>query len=121
MSDLLAIGCESYSVPEDIREHVDLIRPTVHFFHHDPDPDTTLTGTPTFNNPTAHLPETASLDDCDKFITPQCLRRLYSIDYKPEVPHLNSFGIGVSSFAISLSFPDPTQSNSLRKRILAAI
>jgi tripeptidyl-peptidase-1 len=97
VSDLLAIGCESYSVPEDIREHVDLIRPTVHFFHHDS--DTTLTNAPTFNNPTARVPEVLSLDDCDKFITPQCLRGLYSINYKPKVPQLNSFGVGMSSFA----------------------
>jgi tripeptidyl-peptidase-1 len=99
VSDLLAIGCEYYSVPEDIREHVDLIRPTVHFFQHGPSKSpehfhTTLSKPPTFN-----VPETPSLDDCDKFITPQCLRKLYSINYKPEVPQLNSLGIGVSPFA----------------------
>jgi len=105
VSDLLAIGCESYSVPEDIREHVDLVRPTVHFIQHglpkSPEhSDTTLSQAPT----TFNAPETPSLDDCDKFITPQCLRWLYSIDYKPEVPQLNSLGIGVSSFVNFICF-----------------
>jgi len=100
VSDLLAIGCESYSLPEEIGEHVDLIRPTVHFFHHDSSKspehsDTTLGKALKFYKPTPHVP-TPSLDDCDKFITPQCLRKLYSIDYKPKVPQLNSLGIGVS-------------------------
>ncbi len=106
VSDFFAIGCESYSVPEDIREHVDLVRPTVHFFHHvhdDPHEspehsDTPLSDLPTFNKPVPHVPKAPTLADCDKFITPQCLRMLYSIDYKPERPQLNSLGIGVSSF-----------------------
>lgn len=102
VSNLLAtIGCESYSVPEDIREHVDLIRPTVHFSHHDlsESPENSGTNPPARSKPKTHVPGVLTLDDCDKFITPQCLRELYSIDYKPEVPQLNSLGVGVSSFA----------------------
>lgn len=58
---------------------------------------------PTGHEITARVP-TSSLDYCDKYITPQCLRSLYSIDYKPVVPQLNSLGIGVSSFTNSLAF-----------------
>jgi len=107
VSDLLAIGCEFYSVPEDVREHVDLIRPTVHFSHHvhgdqsesSEHSDTTLNKAPLVNNPISHVPKDGpSLNHCDKYTTPQCLRMLYSIDYKPKLPQLNSFGIGVYSF-----------------------
>lgn len=53
-------GCESYSLPEHIREHVDLVKPTVHFNHRLSAPpvkrsqkfkrtDTRL-GMPSFNN-----------------------------------------------------------------------
>lgn len=122
------IGCESYSVPEDIREHVDLIRPTVHFFHHDSSKspehsDTTLDKAPTFN----HVPKTPSLDDCDKFITPQCLRKLYSIDYKPEVPQLNSLGIleftpqAYLGSDLDLFFSRFSMSQEKRRPVLASI
>jgi tripeptidyl-peptidase I len=34
---LQQIGCHSYSVPAHVQEHVDLIKPTVHFTHHVPE------------------------------------------------------------------------------------
>ena len=99
------IGSESYSIPEHIREHVDLIKPTVHFLHRVPDDPAFLRkrsnvnlGDPSsFNGPKtngATVTEAMSLATCDKFTTPACLRALYSIDYKPQVPKNNSFGIG---------------------------
>jgi tripeptidyl-peptidase-1 len=97
------ISCESSLVPEEVREHVDLIRvthvhkdaPLLKYSNH------TQSKTPSFSKP---LPDgivvhgVPSLANCDKFTTPQCLRQLYSIDIKPEVPQRNSFAVGLSSF-----------------------
>jgi hypothetical protein len=96
VSNPLVIGCESYSVPEDISDHVDLIRSSVHHVHDNQAPlfkhsNTTLSKAPSLCKPT-----TDDVGNCDKLTTPQCLRALYSIDHKPKVPHLNSLGIGVS-------------------------
>jgi tripeptidyl-peptidase I len=38
-----------------------------------------------------------SLATCDTYTTLDCLRALYSIDYKPQVPDQNSMGIGAPS------------------------
>ncbi|KAI0305653.1 subtilisin-like protein [Multifurca ochricompacta] len=98
------IGCESYSLPDHVREHVELIKPTVHFVHRVPDDpalslkrSTNKLGAPSsYNGPKtngAQVADALSLATCDKFITPECLRALYSIEYEPIVPHLNSYGI----------------------------
>jgi tripeptidyl-peptidase I len=103
------IGCKSYSVPEYMREHVELIKPTVHFVHHLPDVPSPLRkrdklGAPGSNNGpkpngvNVTDPDSWSLASCDRFIRPDCLRALYNIHYyKPQKPNLNSYGIGVSS------------------------
>jgi tripeptidyl-peptidase-1 len=36
-----------------------------------------------------------SLEDCDKQITPLCLRALYGLSYEPVATDKNSFGVGV--------------------------
>jgi tripeptidyl-peptidase I len=97
-------------MPDHVREHIELIKPTVHFVHHIPDDPTLLrkrfdnklgmpsdkTG-PKTNGVKVTESDLLSIANCDKFITPDCLRALYEIDYEPEVPHLNSFGIGMFS------------------------
>ncbi|KAI0063498.1 subtilisin-like protein [Artomyces pyxidatus] len=97
------IGCHSYSVPEHVREHVELIKPTVHFNHRAVAPSRSRKrenpnlGSPSSNNgPKTNgvkvtLPPT--LDNCDEFITPDCLRALYQIKYHPIATHKNSYGI----------------------------
>ncbi|KAI0266714.1 subtilisin-like protein [Gloeopeniophorella convolvens] len=98
------ISCDSYSLPKHIQDHVDLVKPTVHFNHrvpHDPvylpKRSVNKLGLPSsFNGPKTNgekITITPTLDNCDKFTTPDCLRALYSINYKPIVPHLNSYGI----------------------------
>jgi len=99
------ISCHSYSVPEHVREHVDIIKPTVHFGHRLPAPVANSRdgiakrrlGLPT----SVHGPKTLgqkvritpALENCDEFITPDCLRALYSFNYKPVATHKNSYGI----------------------------
>ncbi|KAI0256020.1 subtilisin-like protein [Lactifluus subvellereus] len=97
-------SCESYSVPDYIREHVELIKPTVHFVHHLPDAPSSLRKRDKLGAPDSiHGPKTigtkvTSLDslspaNCDKFTTPDCLRALYNIYYKPQKPNDNPYGI----------------------------
>jgi len=108
ISWILRLTCVIGSIPEHIREHVDLIKPTVHFLHRAPDDPAVLRkrsnvhlGDPSsFNRPKtngASVTWPMSLAICDKYIIPDSLRVLYSIDYKPKVPNENSFGIGGSS------------------------
>ena len=100
---LFPLGCKSYSVPVHVREHIDLIKPTVHFIHH-PNPNAlqkrginlgspSVHSGPKTNNKHITLPST--LANCDEMITPDCLRALYSIDHKPVATAKNSFGIGM--------------------------
>ncbi|THH07970.1 hypothetical protein EW146_g9146 [Bondarzewia mesenterica] len=98
------ISCHSYSVPKHIQEHVDLIKPTVHFNHRAAGEPAGLgkrsagklgnpsssTG-PKTNGKKAKVP--TSLETCDQFITPDCLRALYNIKYNPVSTNKNSFGI----------------------------
>ena len=97
-------------MPEDIREHIDLIKPTVHFLHRVPTPDQVQTDNVmrkrSFERPSTHIKlgskvkadGTAvslppSLANCDEIITLDCLRALYSIDRKPTETKKNTFGI----------------------------
>ncbi|KIK70403.1 hypothetical protein GYMLUDRAFT_32410 [Collybiopsis luxurians FD-317 M1] len=98
------IGCHEYSVPAEIREHIDLIKPTVHF-NHRPSPKSTSKfkragnlGKPSSSTgpkKSANArPVPPSLANCDKMITLDCLRTLYDVpDFKPVSTHKNSYGI----------------------------
>lgn len=99
-------GCHEYSVPADVRDHVDLIKPTVHFTQNPSPrnpvkrrsfepigvPGTGLQFGPKTNGKLVKI--TPVLEDCDEIITPDCLRALYSIDHTPVASHKNTFGIG---------------------------
>ncbi|KAH9978694.1 subtilisin-like protein [Lactifluus volemus] len=87
------ISCESYSVPDHVHEHVELIKPTVHFVHRIPDDPALLRKRSDSGLPLSIGPKTKGvivtgsdvldLASCDQFTTPECLRRA----------DLNSFGI----------------------------
>ncbi|KAI9435149.1 subtilisin-like protein [Lactarius indigo] len=100
------IGCLSYSVPELISDHVEIIKPTVHFNHRIPEylarqsrrANSNHLGQPLIT----HLPraptngakiDARSLANCDQFITPECLRALYDFCYIPKATEKNSYGI----------------------------
>lgn len=112
-------GCDSYSVPEHIREHIDLIKPTVHFNHASITPSTrnlskrglvnlgmpSMDPGPKTNGKKITAAPQAGVANCDEMITLDCLRALYSIDYTPVVTDKNSFGIGkqvLSSYSVSM-------------------
>ncbi|KAI0642913.1 subtilisin-like protein [Trametes meyenii] len=99
------IGCHSYSVPEHVREHIDIIQPTVHFRHRLPRTDqlqkrtlgqfgkleAAIHGGPKTDGKQVTI--TPGLEDCDEHITLDCLRALYSINHTPVATANNSFGI----------------------------
>ncbi|KAF7976406.1 hypothetical protein HWV62_6805 [Athelia sp. TMB] len=99
------IGCHSYSVPAHISEHVDLIRPTVHFKHtpparssgnnlrkrismhlaaQHPRPNSNIASASSANN---------ALAKCSQLITPDCVKALYKVNYTPTQSAKNSYGI----------------------------
>lgn len=102
------IGCQTYSVPAHIREHIDLIKPTVHF-NHRPSPKSVnkfkragdlgkpSSSTGPKKNPVSKPVSSGSippaLADCDEMITLDCLKALYSVpDFKPKSKD-NTYGI----------------------------
>lgn len=101
-------GCDSYSVPEHVREHIDLIKPTVHFNHILANPSTlnlakrglvnlgmpSMDPGPKTNGKKVTTVPQAGVANCDEMITLDCLRALYSIEYTPVATDKNSFGIG---------------------------
>ncbi|KAI0266070.1 subtilisin-like protein [Gloeopeniophorella convolvens] len=99
------IGCHEYSVPDHIRDHVEMIKPTVHFNTRVPEDPRRLRkranpshlGQPSSpNGPKTNgvkVDAKPSLGQCDQFITPDCLRALYNFYYTPKATNKNSYGI----------------------------
>ncbi|KAF8964244.1 Pro-kumamolisin, activation domain-containing protein [Flammula alnicola] len=94
-------GCHNYSVPAHVREHIDLIRPTVQF-NHRPSPLALRKRGGGLGMPSARtgpkksdklITVTPSLDTCDENITLDCLRALYAVNYTPVATAKNSYGI----------------------------
>ncbi|KAJ7162822.1 subtilisin-like protein [Mycena filopes] len=100
-------GCQNYSLPLHVREHVDIIKPTVEFNHHIPttrlkrrkDPLTPPATNVKTNVKTdgirldAAAASELSLATCDQAILPECLRALYNFNYTPRATKKNTFGI----------------------------
>ncbi|KAN0081424.1 Peptidase S8/S53 domain containing protein [Tylopilus felleus] len=100
------VACESYHLPEHLGPHVDFVTPTIHFDAKLPKRSgngQTLksVGLPISGNgpkTTGIVLDIAQLNvtdllNCDKRITPSCLRALYGFFYEPRVPWNNSYGI----------------------------
>ena len=78
----------SYSVPDDLTRHVDLIQPTTRFGQLAPEKSTIfdmkyLDGPQLASVKASHTPQAAAdgAASCDREVTPACLRRLYNINY----------------------------------------
>jgi tripeptidyl-peptidase-1 len=92
------IGCQDYSVPAHVQEHIDLIKPTVQFNPHAAAPRGKKRA---INRPSTTLKTNgvkvtkpaSTLSNCDNIITPDCLRALYNFHYTPRETKKNSFGI----------------------------
>ncbi|KLO11791.1 subtilisin-like protein [Schizopora paradoxa] len=97
------ISCHSYHVPAHIKEHVDLIQPTVHFDHsanrrqkqkrQNGSKDLIQSHLRSGKTLGKEVTVPTDLADCDTMITLDCLRALYSVDYTPVATDKNTFGI----------------------------
>lgn len=106
-----SISCDHYSIPENIRSHIDFITPTVAttVIKSTRQERRSSTNSPELNKILAlhphkvgsefkpsHLPA-QNLSNCDTFTTPDCLRALYGIPIgKTTNPH-NSLGVYTQS------------------------
>ncbi|KAG4025185.1 hypothetical protein MFRU_064g00220 [Monilinia fructicola] len=95
-----------YSVPDDVAKHIDLIFPTTYF-------GKTVANAPTKLSKRATLATNASTDACSKYVTPQCIKQLYSIgNYTPSVSSGSRIGFG-SFLNESASYSDLFQFEEL--------
>lgn len=94
-------GCHNYSLPAHVRDHIDLIRPTVQF-NHRPSPLALRKRGGGLGMPSARtgpkksdklVTITPTLATCDENITLDCLRALYAVNYTPVATAKNSYGI----------------------------
>ncbi|KAK5130674.1 hypothetical protein LTR08_001835 [Meristemomyces frigidus] len=111
------VACEEYSLPSHLKEHIDLVSPTVHFDakvrQREATPEGELekrdvpdagrgVGKPGWGS----LPKGGwrlgghhhhklqnDLDMCDEYITPDCLRSLYEFGVNTQANKKNSYGI----------------------------
>lgn len=98
------LACESYSIPESVKEHIDFIMPTVHLI---PRPSKSARS---LNKRKSHdlslqpiKTSTLALSDqrmkpkdlsiCDSFTTPDCLRALYNMPEGKTANPKNTYGI----------------------------
>ncbi|TFK47450.1 subtilisin-like protein [Heliocybe sulcata] len=96
------VACDSYSLPEHVSKHVDIVLPTIHFdavVKRDGGSSHTLSN---IGQPGVGLvPKTTGtissilneLENCDEQITLACLRALYEVVYVPVATSENSYGI----------------------------
>ncbi|KAG2122346.1 subtilisin-like protein [Suillus clintonianus] len=95
------IACDSYHLPEHVVPHVDFVTPTIHFdarIEKRNSQSRVPIGQP---GQGGSSPKTTGqidgildqIEDCDKQITPICLRALYGLWYQPVSGNSNSYGI----------------------------
>jgi tripeptidyl-peptidase-1 len=86
-----ALRALSYSVPDHVAAHIDLVQPTTRFGNLGArksaifDMHPVELGGAVIPGPKAHSPLNSS-DPCQSNINPECLRTLYNIRYKPAAP-----------------------------------
>ncbi|KAJ4294214.1 Tripeptidyl-peptidase sed2 [Kalmusia sp. IMI 367209] len=68
-----------YSVPDDVAEHINLVQPTTRFsaIRANHETNREIYGIQLASTPNVTV-------NCDAGITPQCLKTLYKVDYKPD-------------------------------------
>ena len=96
-------ACNAYHLPIHVSPHIEIVTPSIYF-------DTVLKKRGSASLPAkkiglpgvGHTPKTTGkiktlfkdLKNCDKMITPLCLRVLYGFFYQPSASDKNTFGIG---------------------------
>lgn len=91
-------GCQNYSLPAQVAEHVDFVVPTVQ-------PNIKLVKSaneqrslsrrnPPLQARAGSAIPSGSLAGCDTAVVPSCLKTLYNMGYTPKATNRNTFGIG---------------------------
>ncbi|KAJ7264075.1 peptidase S8/S53 domain-containing protein [Mycena haematopus] len=82
-------ACDSYSLPEHIADHIELITPTVQ-----PNIKLGLSARPSERSTMSRKRSAPLLPvGCDQAFIPACIRSLYNMTYVPKATDRNSFGI----------------------------
>jgi tripeptidyl-peptidase-1 len=99
--DSYVVRTESYSLPRDLHEHVNVVAPTTyfgnmrgmratHFLQPDPEPEVEVGNSKASANPTPGAVPTS----CNNRITPACLMALYNTtSYTPQATDTNRIGV----------------------------
>lgn len=96
VSDSRSSACQSYSIPDDVARHVDIITPTVQGNNKLSKSLTPAERQFKTRQTTSSAPTTGTgTTECDTAITPECLKVLYNMTYTPQATDRNSFGIGI--------------------------
>lgn len=101
-TDRSFLGCHSYQLPVDVGEHVDFIIPAVqHSLTVSDAPLQRRDDSRYKSNIWRQTQGSADLSRCHEAMTPDCLRALYNITYKPKTPAANnSFAVGAFIFVL---------------------
>lgn len=87
------IRTQQYSLPDEVAKHVDMIEPTTRF------PRDARPRKPGSVHPDQALQEQIDQNDCDRTITPDCLRALYNLPLISTLRNTSAYGhIGVAGF-----------------------
>ena len=101
MLNICPLGCQNYSLPAQVAEHVDFIVPTVQQNIKLVKSSVKQRSPPRRNPPlqardvnTGSAIPSGSLAGCDTAVVPSCLKTLYNMSYTPKATDRNTFGIG---------------------------
>ena len=104
-------ACNSYHLPIHVSPHIEIVTPSIYFDtvlkrRSSTSPPAKKVGLPGVENTLKSTGKTKTLfkdlKNCDKMITPLCLRVLYGFFYQPSASDRNTFGIGGLTFYHSI-------------------
>lgn len=84
VKDVRRLRTLGYSIPESVAAHVNMIQPTTRFGQIHPNHGTYHTQPAPGENVAAPAQSHANLTDCNKVVTPQCLKFLYNVNYQAD-------------------------------------
>ena len=109
------IACDAYHLPAHIAPHVDFVTPSVHFDAKLTRRDSTQPARAIGQPGSGNGPKSggklqgavpSDVSTCNEYITLDCLRELYGLEYTPNATGSNSYGIGRRIIGL---IPSPTK------------
>jgi len=90
-------GCQNYSLPAQVAEHVDFVVPTVQQnikLVKSSNKQRSLSRRNPLRKRAGSAIPSGSLAGCDTAVVPSCLKTLYNMSYTPKATDRNTFAIG---------------------------